>query len=74
PRAWELDVGALSEALYFYQDPGTPPARRRWTSLDVGTEIYVSEEAEAEWTLSGFDILVPDTCVKSLKGTGDSCW
>ncbi|CAN6338098.1 unnamed protein product [Urochloa humidicola] len=66
PRAWELDVGALSQALYFYQDPGTTPARRRWTSLDVGTEIYVSQEAEAEWTLSGFDILVPDTRVKSL--------
>jgi hypothetical protein len=42
PRAWELDVGALSQALYFYQEPGTPPAKRRWTSLDVGTEIYVS--------------------------------
>lgn len=61
PRTWELDVGAISQALYFYQDPGTAPAKRRWTSLDVGTEIYVSENAEAEWTLSGFDILVPDT-------------
>ncbi|GJM94971.1 hypothetical protein PR202_ga11659 [Eleusine coracana subsp. coracana] len=61
PREWELDVGAMSQALYFYQDPGTTPATRRWTSLDVGTEIYVSEHAEAEWTLSGFDILVPDT-------------
>ncbi|XP_006655147.2 uncharacterized protein LOC102722017 [Oryza brachyantha] len=59
PRTWELDVGAMSQALYFYQDPGTPPARRRWSSLDVGTEIYVSDHAEAEWTLSGFDILVP---------------
>uniref|UniRef100_A0A0D9WEI7 DUF7705 domain-containing protein n=1 Tax=Leersia perrieri TaxID=77586 RepID=A0A0D9WEI7_9ORYZ len=59
PRAWELDVGAMSHALYFYQDPGTPPAKRRWSSLDVGTEIYVSDHAEAEWTLSGFDILVP---------------
>ncbi|KAF8667730.1 hypothetical protein HU200_052640 [Digitaria exilis] len=73
PRAWELDVGALSQALYFYQDPGTTPARRRWTSLDVGTEIYVSENAEAEWTLSGFDILVPDTCAKSGQGTSNSC-
>lgn len=71
PRAWELDAGALSQALYFYQDLGTPPARRRWTLLDVDTEIYVSENAEAEWTLSGFDILVSDTCIKSQQG---SCW
>ncbi|RCV09665.1 hypothetical protein SETIT_2G047300v2 [Setaria italica] len=71
PRAWELDAGALSQALYFYQDLGTPPARRRWTLLDVDTEIYVRENAEAEWTLSGFDILVSDTCIKSQQG---SCW
>uniref|UniRef100_A0A0D9WEI5 DUF7705 domain-containing protein n=1 Tax=Leersia perrieri TaxID=77586 RepID=A0A0D9WEI5_9ORYZ len=68
PRTWELDVGALSQALYFYQDPGTPPAKRRWSSLDVGTEIYVSSHAEAEWTLSGFDILVPEDCVGSSEG------
>lgn len=75
PRAWELDVGAMSQALYFYQDPGTPAAKRRWTSLDVGTEIYVSENAEAEWTLSGFDILVPNDCIKSQEGgTINSCW
>jgi hypothetical protein len=61
PRTWELHVGAMSQALFFYQDPGTPPAKRRWTSIDVGTEIYVSENAEAEWTLRGFDVLVPDT-------------
>lgn len=75
PRAWELDVGALSQALYFYQEPGTEPARRRWTSLDVGTEIYVSEHGEAEWTLSGFDVIVPDGCVVGSKGgTIASCW
>ncbi|PAN20677.1 hypothetical protein PAHAL_3G370600 [Panicum hallii] len=74
PRAWELDVGALSLALYFYQDSGTPPAKRRWTSLDVGTEIYVSEKAEAEWTLSGFDVLVPDHCTRAQQGTSNSCW
>ncbi|KAL6619501.1 hypothetical protein ACP70R_031781 [Stipagrostis hirtigluma subsp. patula] len=72
-RTWELDVGAMSQALHFYQDPGTPPAKRRWTSLDVGTEIFVSENAEAEWTLSGFDILVPENCIKSMDGTGNSC-
>ncbi|CAD6207680.1 unnamed protein product [Miscanthus lutarioriparius] len=75
PRAWELDVGAMSHALYFYQDPGTPPARRQWTSLDVGTEIYVSDKAEeAEWTLSGFDVLVPDKCIKSQQQATNSCW
>ncbi|KAG2628646.1 hypothetical protein PVAP13_3KG269000 [Panicum virgatum] len=74
PRAWELDVGALSQALYFYQDTGTPPAKRRWTSLDVGTEIYVSENAEAEWTLSGFDVLVPDHCTRAQQGASNSCW
>ena len=42
------------------QDPGTTPARRLWASVDVGTEIYVSNKDEiAEWTLSDFDVLVP---------------
>ncbi|KAA8549019.1 hypothetical protein F0562_000703 [Nyssa sinensis] len=51
-RTWELDVGGLSSRLYFYQDPGSPPARRIWTSLDMGTEIFVSDKDEvAEWTL-----------------------
>ncbi|KAG9142851.1 hypothetical protein Leryth_005589 [Lithospermum erythrorhizon] len=40
-------------------DPGTTPARRIWTSLDVGTEIFVSEKEEvAEWTLSDFDVIL----------------
>ncbi|WRX09533.1 hypothetical protein QQP08_002020 [Theobroma cacao] len=60
-RTWELDVGALSSRLYFYQDPGTKPARRIWSSLNVGTEIYVSPTGEtAEWTVSDFDVLVPE--------------
>ncbi|GJN35695.1 hypothetical protein PR202_gb24495 [Eleusine coracana subsp. coracana] len=72
-REWALDAGAMSQALYFYQDPGTTPARRRWTSLDVGTEIYVSDHAEAEWTLSGFDILVPaDTKRRRRHGRKES--
>lgn len=59
-RTWELDVGALSSRLFFYQDPGTKPARRIWSSINVGTEIYVSREGEtAEWTVSNFDVLVP---------------
>ncbi|KAK6803943.1 hypothetical protein RDI58_001727 [Solanum bulbocastanum] len=58
-RTWELDVGGLSSRLYFYQDRGTLPARRIWTSLDVGTEIFVSDKDEvAEWTLSDFDVLL----------------
>ncbi|KAL2486674.1 hypothetical protein Adt_31430 [Abeliophyllum distichum] len=57
-RTWELDVGGLSSRLYFYQDPGTTPARRVWTSLDVGTEIFVSDKDEvAEWTLSDFNVI-----------------
>lgn len=41
------------------QDPGTTPARRIWTSLDVGTEIFVSNKDEvAEWTLSDFDVIL----------------
>ncbi|KAJ9145970.1 hypothetical protein P3X46_028294 [Hevea brasiliensis] len=60
-RTWELDVGALSSRLYFYQDPGTKPARRVWSSINVGTEIYVSKMGEtAEWTVSDFDVLVPE--------------
>ncbi|KAF5743845.1 hypothetical protein HS088_TW08G00433 [Tripterygium wilfordii] len=58
-RTWELDVGGLSSRLYFYQDPGTAPARRIWTSIDTGTEIFVSDIDEvAEWTLSDFDVLL----------------
>ncbi|OWM79730.1 uncharacterized protein LOC116205068 isoform X2 [Punica granatum] len=58
-RTWELDVGGLSSRLYFYQDPGTKPARRIWTSIDMGTEIFVSNQDEvAEWTLSDFDVLL----------------
>ncbi|GMN52197.1 hypothetical protein TIFTF001_021345 [Ficus carica] len=46
-RTWDLD------------DPGTRPARRIWTSIDVGTEIFVSDKDEvAEWTLSDFDVLL----------------
>ncbi|XP_058097655.1 uncharacterized protein LOC131242792 [Magnolia sinica] len=64
-RTWELDVGALSSRLYFYQDPGTNPARRVWSSIDVGTEIYVSREGEtAEWTISDFDVLIPEAATR----------
>ncbi|KAL6968719.1 hypothetical protein U1Q18_034512 [Sarracenia purpurea var. burkii] len=58
-RTWNLNVGALSSRLYFYQDPGTAPARRIWTSLDVGTEIFVSDKDEtAEWTLRDFNVIL----------------
>lgn len=59
PRKWELDVGGLSSRLYFYQEPGTPPAKRVWTSMDLGTEIFVSNQDEvAEWTVSDFDVII----------------
>lgn len=49
----------LTEAFDLLQDPGTTPARRIWTSLDVGTEIFVSDKDEvAEWTLSDFDVIL----------------
>ncbi|KAH6759474.1 hypothetical protein C2S51_019709 [Perilla frutescens var. frutescens] len=59
PRTWELDVGRLSASLYFYQDPGTAPAIRQWTSIDLGTEIFKDPNQVAEWTVSDFDIVVP---------------
>ncbi|XP_010272748.1 PREDICTED: uncharacterized protein LOC104608444 [Nelumbo nucifera] len=58
-RTWDLDVGRLSQSLYFYQDPGTKPVDRYWPSINVGTEIYISENEVAEWTVSGFEIVVP---------------
>ncbi|KAI3506538.1 hypothetical protein L1887_21097 [Cichorium endivia] len=58
-RTWDLDVGGLSSRLYFYQDPGTKPAKRIWTSLDVGTEIFVSnKDEEAEWIVTDFDVTI----------------
>ncbi|KAH0744187.1 hypothetical protein KY290_032180 [Solanum tuberosum] len=60
PRTWELDVGRLSQSLYFYQDPFTKPAERHWPSIDLGTEIYVSSNQLAEWVISDFDIIVTD--------------
>ena len=59
-RSWELDVGRLSGSLYFYQDPGTAPARRQWMSIDLGTEIFKAPNQVAEWTVTDFDILVPE--------------
>ncbi|QHO04406.1 hypothetical protein HN51_060888 [Arachis hypogaea] len=59
PKTWDLDVGRLSQSLYFYQDPGTSPARRQWTSVDLGTEIFKDPQQIAEWTVSDFDILIP---------------
>jgi hypothetical protein len=41
------------------QDPGTKPVERHWPSIDLGTEIYISNDQVAEWTVSDFDILVP---------------
>lgn len=41
------------------QDPGSVPARRKWTSIDLGTEIYVDPDQEAEWTVTDFNVLIP---------------
>lgn len=43
------------------QDPGTAPVERHWPSVDLGTEIYVSGNEVAEWTVSDFDIIVPES-------------
>ncbi|KAL5732152.1 hypothetical protein ACHQM5_004804 [Ranunculus cassubicifolius] len=61
PRSWELDVGGLSDSLYFYQDPGTTPARRQWMSIDLGTEVYHDSDSLSEWKVSDFDIIVATT-------------
>ncbi|KAK4259537.1 hypothetical protein QN277_005859 [Acacia crassicarpa] len=59
PRTWELDVGRLSHSLYFYQEPGASPARRQWSSVNIGTEIFKEANQTAIWTVSDFDILIP---------------
>ncbi|GER25421.1 biotin carboxyl carrier protein of acetyl-CoAcarboxylase [Striga asiatica] len=58
PRTWKLYTGAgLSSRLYFYHDPGTKPATLVWSSLNVGTEIYVRPVGSTtEWTVSDFHV------------------
>ncbi|KAL2630398.1 hypothetical protein R1flu_015084 [Riccia fluitans] len=57
-RMWELDAGRLSSRLFFYQDPGTPAAARKWSAIDVDTEIFISSYTETtEWTLSDFNVI-----------------
>lgn len=41
------------------QDPGTKLIERYWPSIDLGTEIYISNNVTAEWIVSDFDIIVP---------------
>ena len=41
------------------QDPGTKPVERHWPSIDLGVEIYISNNEIAEWTVSDFDIIMP---------------
>ncbi|CAH9113612.1 unnamed protein product [Cuscuta europaea] len=59
PRTWNLDVGRLSQNLYFYQDPDAVPVIRNWTSIDLGTEIFNDPYKVAEWSVSDFNVLVP---------------
>jgi len=42
------------------QDPGTKPVERHWSSIDLGTEIYMSKNQIAEWTVTDFDIVIPN--------------
>ncbi|XP_058217596.1 uncharacterized protein LOC131328706 [Rhododendron vialii] len=58
PRTWELNVGKLSQALYFYQDPGTKPVKRHWPSINLGAEVYIDGNEILEWTVSDFDIII----------------
>lgn len=45
--------------ILLMQDPGTKAAKRVWTSINVGTEIYISSQgATAEWSVSDFDVLI----------------
>ena len=55
----KLSWTCLIDTLLMLQDPGTSPARRIWTSIDMGTEIFVTDREEvAEWTLSDFDVIL----------------
>lgn len=39
---------------------GTKPAKRIWTSNELGTEVYVSDKDEiVVWTISDFDVVIP---------------
>ncbi|KAL9232192.1 hypothetical protein vseg_007330 [Gypsophila vaccaria] len=59
PKTWLLDVGRMSQNLYFYQDPGTEPIKRKWSSIDLGVEVYRDPGQVVEWTVSDFDIIAP---------------
>nr|POE48469.1 hypothetical protein CFP56_67186 [Quercus suber] len=51
------------------KDPGPEPARHVWSSINAGTEIYVSGAVvTAEWSVSDFDVLVPE----DVTNTGSS--
>lgn len=57
-------VRYMRQVLAYYmkmllQDPGTPAAHRYWTSIDLGTEIYMADNQIAEWTVTDFDITIP---------------
>lgn len=67
----EIDLVQCGYEFGTEQDPGTEPAKRVWTSLNVGTEIYVSSRGEtAEWTVSDFDVLVPEDVDGNGSGFG----
>lgn len=70
PKVINLEMwGNLIVFITLVQDPGTKPAKRVWSSINVGTEIYVSPSGvTAEWTVSDFDVLVPKDAVEDGWG------
>jgi hypothetical protein len=57
---YDFDKFTVNLNIHFIvQDPGSSPAKRIWTSIDTGTEIFVSDKDEvAEWTISDFDVIL----------------
>lgn len=54
--------------LYLLQDPGTKSVVRHWPSINIGTEIYISNISQvAEWTVSNFDIIIPKHAYKTSQ-------
>lgn len=50
------------------QDPGTKHVERHWPSIDLGTEIYISDVGQlAEWTVSSFDIIIPKIMLNEIS-------
>ncbi|EFH50856.1 hypothetical protein ARALYDRAFT_327171 [Arabidopsis lyrata subsp. lyrata] len=65
-RCWSSLKSSLLLLGNIDYDPGTKPAKRVWISINVA-EIHVSNRQETvEWTVSDFDVLVPQKQTRSL--------